>query len=334
MNSVNKLFFAAGSTLIILTGGFFASEKFLGKKPTEHFVAPSVDEQSFDGPLEEARAAIEKDPKNLDARRALASLLFSKLSSTQREKDAERFDVLELLDTLSLILKDEPSDMGAMLMMGDLSFREQVYDKAALYYEKYLRNEPKDFQVKAKYGGALAYIGKNDKAIKELESVIKENPSYFPAKVYLGVAKVGVGKKQEALNLLKEAATQIGPESSAGVEIVGLIEKIQGHPQKIEEVTPRGNIPAGAEVQYETIEALLKANSILGPKVDGVKEVGDVLEIAVHDFPVTQMPEFARQKLLGRIGEFYASHQRSMSKVRFKDSESLNELATYHLPQG
>lgn len=311
--------------IVVLTAvlGVAFSGKFLGVKPTQQFIQGAPQEISFDGPLEGARVAIEKDPKNLEARRGLASLLFSKLSTVQREKDAERFDVLELLDTLSYIIKQEPADLGAILMMADLSFREQVYDKAAQYYEKYLAREPKDFQVKAKYGGALAYIGKHQKAIKELTPVVKENPTYFPAKVYLGVAKVGVGKKDEAVKLLTEAAQQIGPESAAGAEVVRLIAKVQGHAATI--------TSAPTESNYATIEALLRANPILGPKIDAVSEKGDELQITVHDFPVSQMPEFARQKLLGRIADFYKTRS-TMKKVRFTDAADGKELGTYNLP--
>jgi tetratricopeptide (TPR) repeat protein len=129
----------------------------------------------------------------------------------------------QALDYLTT-LRSDPNDKDALRGMGDYYYdlREQTNNvryalQAVTYYERYLRHEPDDVNVRTDLAVEYFYTGQTDKAIKGTADVVSQNPAHLQALYWLGIFYwqaerhdyvTAAAQLQRVLELTKDDANQ------------------------------------------------------------------------------------------------------------------------------
>ena len=263
------------------------------------------------------REQLEKDPQNIANLKMLAGILGDKL---RNDPHGSNSTVFEAIDVLSRILAMEPNDPAALVMMADVSFDQKAFTKAQEFYERYLKLEPDNHGARARYASTLTFLGQYDKSISELNSVLKQDPKNFPAMAYLSITYAQQGDFSKAKET-GSAALNIAPSDEARARFSAFMTTLEA--QGVTSSSPaRGNVepakaaqgalPVGAGVVG--FVAQVKANPVAGPKFVGHEEVKDDLRLTFKDFPMSQMPPFAKEKFYGSLKK--AAQEANISQVR------------------
>jgi cytochrome c-type biogenesis protein CcmH/NrfG len=283
-------------------------------------VAPSQD----DPQVALLREQVERDPQNLEKLKVLAGILGDKLRQNPETASAT---VFEAIDVLSRILAIAPNDPGALVMMADVSFDQKAFTKAKEFYEKYLKLEPTDQGARTRYASTLTFLGDFDTSISELNSVLKQDPKNFPAMAYLSITYAQRGDIPKAKEL-GTVALNLAPSDEAKARFSAFMTSLDG--QSARSTSPeRGNVPSAssdgqaASGGVDSFVAQVKANPIAGPKFVGHEEVQGDLRLTFKEFPMSQMPPFAKEKFFGSLRK--AAEEAKISSVK---TISFIDLAT------
>jgi tetratricopeptide (TPR) repeat protein/ribosomal protein L40E len=133
--------------------------------------------------------------------------------------------ILEQVDYLAGILRQNPNDITALIALADLSFNNKAFTKAAEYYSRYLQLVPADNSVRSRYGSSLTFLGAFDEAIFELNQILSEEPGHFQALAYLSIAYAQSGNRELALKA-GQAALENAPDGEARERFVGFLESL------------------------------------------------------------------------------------------------------------
>jgi len=310
---------ALGIAALVLFGVGFGLQSFLipakpaqsVKQDSEPAVAPGPE----DPQVAVLREQLEKDPQNLEKLKMLAGILGDKLRQNPETSSAA---VFESIDILSRILAMEPNDPDALLMMADVSFDQKAFTKAKEFYERFLKIEPTDQGARTRYASTLTFLGDFDKSISELNSVLKQDPKNFPAMAYLSITYAQQGDIPKAKEL-GSAALLVAPSDEAKARFSAFMTSLDG--QAAQSTSPsRGNVvsaPADSAPVLPGVEgfvAKVKANPVAGPKFVGHEEVKGDLRLTFKDFPMAQMPPFAKEKFFGSLKK--AAEEAKISSVK------------------
>lgn len=309
---------ALGIATVALFGVGFGLQSFLiPPKPTQlvkQDSEPSLATAPEDPQVAILREQLEKDPQNVEKLKVLAGILGDKLRQSPETSSAT---VFESIDVLSRILAISPNDPDALVMMADVSFDQKAFTKSKEFYERYLKLEPTDQGARARYASTLTFLGDFDKSISELNSVLKQDPKNFPAMAYLAITYAQQGDIPKAKEL-GSAALNLAPSEEARARFSAFVTSLDG--QTATSTSPaRGNVappPSDAApvvVGIEGFVAKLKSNPIAGPKFVGHEEVKGDLRLTFKDFPMGQMPPFAKEKFFGSLKK--AAEEAKISSV-------------------
>ena len=185
-------------------------------------IAAGSDRSYQDENIIKLQDAVSKDENNLEGYRALSQALWGKLSDDAPPSQALALDIL---DSLSHVLRLAPDDDQALIMMANLSFNQKIFDKSADFYKRYLVINPEDSEARASYASSLTFLGKFDEAIKELDSVIAKKPDYFQAIAYKAIAFAQMGKPAEAV-ALGQKALALSPNEEAKARFAGFLDSL------------------------------------------------------------------------------------------------------------
>ena len=294
-----------GVATIGLFGVAFGLQKYLipAQKPPmgkQHSEEPAI--QSPDDPqIAVLREELEKDPQNIEKLKMLAGMLGDKLRENPQASNAT---VFEAIDVLSRILAMQPNDPGALVMMADVSFDQKAFTKAQEFYERYLKLEPNNHGARARYASTLTFLGEFSKSITELNTVLKQDPKNFPAMAYLSITYAQQGDIPKAKEL-GTAALNLAPSDEARARFSAFMTTLDK--ESVTSTSPaRGNIPqqASAPQQLAGVEGFVsqvKANPVAGPKFIGHEESKGEIKLTFKDFPMSQMPPFAKEKFFGSL---------------------------------
>jgi tetratricopeptide (TPR) repeat protein len=239
------------------------------------------------------------------------------------------------------VLKLKPDDANALIAMADISFNQQVFNKAADYYARYLGVQPNDNDARARYASALSFSGKFDDAIKELKGVLKKDPKNFHASAYLAITYAQMGKQPEAITAGEQALT-LAPNEEARARFTNFLDEVkrptkpaaQGEPAP-DAANVRGNTTAAlsqgaaaASASGGAAEALanvVRANSVAGPKFVEAKDQGQgVIALYFREFPMEGMPPFVKDKFVNGIK--LKAMDLNVSTLLFIDKDSGAEM--------
>lgn len=294
-----------GATTIALFGIGFGLQTYLippqSTQPAkQHSDVEPTQVESDDPQVALLREALEKDPQNIEKLKMMAGILGDKLRENPHGSNAT---VFEAIDVLSRILAQQPNDPGALVMMADVSFDQKAFTKAQEFYERYLKLEPDNNGARARYASTLTFLGEFNKSIDELNAVLKQDPKNFPAMAYLSITYAQQGDIPKAKELGSKALN-LAPSDEARARFSAFMTTLDG--QQVSSTSPaRGNMPATTETQQGTgigaFVSRVKANPVAGPKFVGQEEIKGDLKLTFKDFPMSQMPPFAKEKFFGSL---------------------------------
>jgi tetratricopeptide (TPR) repeat protein len=283
------------------------------------------------------RQEVEKDPEDLSKLKVFAGMLGDALRSNP---SAAPGLVFEAIDVFGRILQREPNDPGALVMMADVSFDQRAFTKALDFYERYLKVDPNDLGARSRYASTLTFLGRYDDSIRELESVLKTEPKNFPAMAYLAITYAQKGDISKAKKVGGDALA-VAPSEDARARFSSFVSSLDA-PQadvvqpKAESANNGVAIGGAASPSMASLESVLKANPVAGPKFVSARQSGESrLELVYRDFPMAQMPPFAKEKFLSGVKAAIAQNKLShIQEVVFIDmaTGSAMEIVKLEVP--
>lgn len=278
-------------TAAIVFGFAWSTQRQLaGSKPTGHFQGASEAPSATLSPeLKKLIEAARSRPDDIAGWKILTGALVRELQSAERPSTEIIF---ESMDALTNVLRLEPKDPDALIAFADLSFNQQVFDKAIGLYERYLAVQPDDLSARGRYASSLAFVQRYPDAVKELQAVLKKDPANFHASAYLAITFAQMGNPTEALTA-GERAMKLAPNDEAKARFADFMKTVKGN-----SATP----PAPSNPANEPrVVAFLRNNPVAGPKFVRFEEDGKNLKVFFKDFPMEQMPPFAKDKFLSGV---------------------------------
>jgi tetratricopeptide (TPR) repeat protein len=203
------------------------------------------------------------------------------------------------------VLKLDPDNLTALRGIGDIDYDNNKYDEAIAAYEHYLKKKPDDPEVRTDLGTMYLYTGNADQAVIQYKRALGYKPDMFQAYFNLGVAYAQQGKVKEATAALTRAR-KLAPDDNARSQVEGLLAKITGAPPP---AMASAQAPAAAAPPAPTattfhgqVEQVVRAMPVAGTKVGTVKWPGEfTAKVTMNNFPMDQMPPFAREKFLSDL---------------------------------
>lgn len=244
--------------------------------------------------IEQLRAAVKANPKDLAVRERLAR----RLLAIGQVKPAQ--------EELKAVLEIAPAHPDANLLMGSIAAQEGRRDDAANYARAVLRTNPSHVDANVFMADYLLQGGRGEEAAKHLEAALQVNPNRSDVKFRLGVIYVQQGRLPDALRLARELQKS-EPKSPAGPLLTGTVANAQQKPQ-------------------EAIDAFNSALKLKGDLADAYRGLGQAYQ---HLSQADRAAE-AYQRAVGLNGNDVASLNNLawlLSEVRKKPDEAL-PLAT------
>jgi len=278
MKLIKITFFTVLGFAFLLSSSWYLSENLVGRKPSSTFKAKT----STNFQLEELRQAVKEDPKDLKVRRELILNLRKELT---KSKDPRHFQ--EIIDTYQGIVDSFPAQevTPEIEQLGDLYFARKDFKGAIELYKSVLLIKPDSQGVKGRLASAYTFLGQFELALNELDSLIKENPKSFQAHAYKAIAYAQMGKIEEA-KLVGVEALSLAPSKEAK-------ERLSSFLNKLDQSAKPG--------EGDDIDFFLKTHEVTATKFDHSSIEGEVLKLYFHDFPVSAMPPFVREKFYQRL---------------------------------
>jgi tetratricopeptide (TPR) repeat protein len=304
-------------------------------RPTKEFKAAEVEEEVIEDPQVKAlKLELEANPMDIGKMRELAAVLSAKIRNTQ---DAPPAVVFETIDVLSKIVAIEPNDADALITLADISFDRKAFTKALDFYERYLQLRADDAGARARYASTLTFLGRYDQSIKELQSIIEKDPKNFPALAYLSITYAQSGAVQKAKEV---AATALAaaPSDEARQRFSAFVASLESMPEggAGQSAPPGGESGKAQGSQQATgtglqgFLAAVKGNPVAGPKFIRHEVLADgTLRLFFREFPMSQMPPFAKEKFFtGLKRSAQATQVTSIKQIHFMDDLTGAEMET------
>jgi cytochrome c-type biogenesis protein CcmH/NrfG len=312
---------------VLLGGGLGLQWILRGTKPKQvaghgqQEVNPEVATASESTALAAMRQEVERAPDDLAKLKVFAGMLGDTLRNNPGASSAL---VFEAIDVFGRILQREPNDPTALVLMADLSFDQRAFTKALDFYERYLQVDPKDLGARSRYASTLTFLGRYDDSIRELQKVLSVDAKNFPAMAYLAITYAQKGDTATAKKVGGDALA-IAPSQDARARFSAFVASL-------DQTAPQGAIGAAPDGAQEAVgdagglvglEEVLRSNPVAGPKFVRYELLGATLKLVYRDFPMGQMPPFAKDKFLGGIKSALTQKGvTGVSSIVFTDEET------------
>jgi tetratricopeptide (TPR) repeat protein len=142
--------------------------------------------------LERLRAAVDRDPRNVLLREALARALFLRGRTADAHEELRR------------ILEIAPLHLGGNYLTAQVLLAQGKRDEAARHLETVLRGNPAHLESQLLLARYLHDKGRLPEAMAHLEAVVKAQPELPEARLQLGLLYAQAGRLDEALSLAQE----------------------------------------------------------------------------------------------------------------------------------
>ncbi len=206
------------------------------------------------------------------------------------------------------VLTIDPENLEALRGVGNLNYDTQKYDEAIAAYEHYLKHKPDDPDVQTDLGTMYLYTGNPDQAINRYKKALSIKPDFFDAYFNMGVAYGALNDTADARSAL-EHALKLAPDQETKSRVSGLLAKVEGgSAQMASNGGPPADTgptqPAAAANTFQAqIESVVRGLPFAGPKVQSVRwDSKNKATVLMNDFPMDEMPPFARNKFLNDLG--------------------------------
>lgn len=236
------------------------------------------------------RKAVDADPKN----RELLLQLAASLRSDAKVRPSPGL-VMEAVQAYSRVLDLNRDDADGLLGLATVCFEADILDKSVEYYSRYLALRPNDLEAATDYSLALIQGGQMDRAVTYLTPIADAHPDRFQMRLTLAVAEKLRGNLEESRKHAGRALEK-APNDEAREHIHEFLASLDA-PQRMPAIPP--SVSPASLSPASLIEQYFSTHPIIGPKMKKIvwPDATNV-EVRVKDFPVEQMPEFAKQKFL------------------------------------
>jgi tetratricopeptide (TPR) repeat protein len=305
--------------------GIYLTKSLAGSKPTnkqEKIQADqSVHSVKIDKTLEQIlpssiqlQEQIKADPKNLELREKLVLLIKDQYQQSVKSGSVSKELSFYYLESLLEILKIDPQHKNALIGLADIAFEKQIFVKASEYYKAYLDLEPKDLSARARYASALTFANNFEQALLELDLILKENPKHFQALAYKTITLAQKGDSKAAL-LIAKTAMENAPSAEAKQRFAAYVKTLESESQQT----------------FVALRSYLINNSVTSGKFVEIKVENKKLQIYLSNFPMNQMPEFAKAKFLGKIKELLVQEKKiivdELNLIDFENNQVMHSEA-------
>jgi tetratricopeptide (TPR) repeat protein len=215
----------------------------------------------------------------------------------------------QAVQTYEAILSRDPKDLDALRALGDISSDGEQQQKALEYYTRFLALKPDDPYVLTLVGNLQLSARNGADAVKSYAAALQIDPMLFQAQVGLGFGYAATGEPAKALEALQRArglATDDATRKQVD-DILARVGAAPGGAAPAAAAAPAGaggggGAAAGDGGYRSGVEAVFRAHPIVGPKLDRIEWSDDQkLKVILREFPMDQMPPFARDKFTDRI---------------------------------
>jgi tetratricopeptide (TPR) repeat protein len=270
------------------------------------------------------RREVERSPEDLTKLKVFAGMLGDVLRSNP---EASPQLVFEAIDVFGRILQKEPNDPAALVMMADVSFDQKAFTKALDFYERYLALQPDDLGARSRYASTLTFLGRYDDSVAELGKVLAREPENFPAMAYLAITYAQKGEILKA-KAIGTDALRVAPSEDARARFSSFVSSLDPSTAGAQSQQAPSAQPAAAPVDASpAVSSFIKvvaSNPVAGPKFAGYAQPAEsTLQLKFNNFPMAQMPPFAKQKFFTGLKEALAqSNLSQIEQLEFVDAGS------------
>jgi tetratricopeptide (TPR) repeat protein len=133
--------------------------------------------------------------------------------------------VLQLLNDLHARLDKNPQDIAALVELGNLYFDAQKFDQAVSYYQRSLKLDPTNPDVRNDEAAALHASGHDLDALREIDKVLAERPDFPQALFNKGVVLRAMGRRSDAADAYR-AYLKVAPHDSHAAEAKAAVTEL------------------------------------------------------------------------------------------------------------
>ena len=297
--------------------------------------------QQTDNAIAEFKQALKVDSKFIPAQHGLAQALITQKkysAAIDYLKTLPAAEVLQMdlaiayskngnvdqaVQTLSGILKENPSSAQTHANLGTVYVQQSRYREAAAEFREALNIDPTDQVALISYARALVVLGEFGSASPVIQGYVRRKPGDFEAIYLMGVVDRGLGNYADAENMLRRALALNANHYDVRYNLGFVLAKL-GKPEEAREQFDKALQlnPASSEVRFQ-LAAVLKT---LGQKEKAREELKlfeqkkqESIEADVAGAKTNQANEYLR------VGEI----QRAVDKYREAIAEDLNNAHTY-----
>lgn len=279
--------------------------------------------------LKQLQKAVEANPTDINARLEFARAL--RVEAYAKE-DGEL--LMETVRAFSAVLDIEKEHPEALLSLASLCLEAGIIDKALTLYPRYLAQRPDDWRAKVDYALALLHAERAQESLPLLDEIAKVQPDLFQVRFAQALAYKLSGNIDAARAAAAEAGKR-APNEEATTRLTQFVESLDS---PVVDVGRSGPTPAPAAPETlspaKLVADYFQTHSIIGPKLKGISwpELNRA-QVSVENFPVEQMPEFARAKFLSGA-KAHMKPLPSRVTIVLVDAVSARELLSFEVGGG
>lgn len=227
-------------------------------------------------------------------------------------------------EVLESVVQKHPGYALAHRTLGNLYYDLNLTEKAEIAYQRYLELYPQDPNYLTDYGTVLLANGKTNQAIDAYKKAISLFPDHYHAAFNLSIAYQRLNDQTQSQAYRQRAE---GIEARVGKTLAPEVT-LPELPDGEATAAPVATAPDAAH-RYTRLETFFRNHEIVGPKMTGFEVANDVAVLLVRQFPMTQMPPFARKAFDTKIIAEMKQIEGSDAALEIRDADSQAVLATY-----
>jgi hypothetical protein len=135
--------------------------------------------------------------------------------------------VMALLAELRARIAKNPDDIAALVALGNLYFDASKFDQAVPYYQKALKLDPGNPDVRNDEAAALHASGHDLEALGEIDRVLKERPAFPQALFNRAVVLRAMGRRSDAVDAYR-AYLKAAPHDPHDADAKAAISELSG----------------------------------------------------------------------------------------------------------
>lgn len=241
---------------------------------------------------------LQQDPKLLNLESEYIKLPLAKeIKDRLSPSPEDAAKVAQFREKVESYQAKNPNSPRALALLGDLAFEHEInLPKATVYYVDSLKAK-QAVPVMLKLASVLTLQQQNEQAVKVLLEALKLEPNNFNANAYLSIAYSQLGRIEEA-KLFGQKSLSLAPSAEAEARFSRFLATLSGP---------------------KSLEDEIRGLPVVGDQVISVKKGEDgVVKVAMRNFLLDKMPEFAREKFKNRIQTVKSKH--NLFRIEIVDS--------------